>query len=200
MKFSLKKDSHSGFNKDAKIFQRNFNGLKISDRSQTASSTLPMAIGIATFLYFLNPIVLYENDKIGGGITKEISLGFGYFGEHRLSAEYSYIFRKDLSSNLRFAYKYDILLKSGIEPSNFLQGTPVLSFGAGYFTNFSNNGFFPEMSFGYSIRNDKLLFYPSVKIRYTYVKNGSGILDFSAGIVLGFANPFINLHIRANDQ
>lgn len=171
-----------------------------ADKNENASSTLPIALGVASFLYLLNPIILLENDKIGGGITKEISLGFGYFGQHRFSTEYSYIFRQDLSSNLRFAYKYDILLNSGIRPSNFLQGTPVISIGAGYFTNFTNHGYFPELSYGYSIRNDKLLFFPSIKVRYTYVENGANIFDISAGLVIGFANPFIDLHIRADDR
>jgi len=172
----------------------------LSDRNESSASTLPIAIGVASFLYLFNPILLLENDKIGGGITKEVSLGFGKFGQHRFSTEYSYIFRQDLSSNLRFAYKYDILLKSGLKPSNFLQGTTVLSIGGGYFTNFTNHGYFPELSYGYSIRNDKLLFFPSLKIRYTYVVNGADIVDFSFGLVIGIANPFIDLNIRANDS
>ena len=182
-------------------FYYDLNGRKTeqSDITENSASTLPIAIGVISFLYLLNPIVLFENDKISGGITKEVSLGFGDFGQHRFSGEYSYLFRQDLSSNFRLAYKYDFLLKSGIRPSNFLQGTPVLTVGAGYFTNFSNHGFFPELAFGYSIRNHKLLFYPNIKIRYTYVKNGSGISDISAGIVLGFANPFIDMKIRRDD-
>lgn len=169
-------------------------------RKDRAESTLPIAIGVWTFLYLLNPIVLFENDKIGLGITKEASIGFGYFGEHRASVEYSYIFRSDLRSNLRLGYKYDILLKKGIKPSNLLQGTPVIAPGIGYFTNFSRNGYFGETSFGYSVRNDKFLFYPSVKLRYTYVAKGSNIVDFSFGIIIGIANPFIDLKIRRDEK
>ncbi|MBV6478650.1 MAG: hypothetical protein HGGPFJEG_01405 [Ignavibacteria bacterium] len=174
----------------------------LSDKSKiekVSSSTLPIALGAATFFYLLNPILLFENDKISGGVSKEVSLGFGYFGEHRFSFEYSYLFRANQSSHVRLGYKYDILLKSGIKPSNFLQGTPVLSLGAGYFNDFTNHGYFPELSYGYSIRNDKLLFYPNIKLRYTYVDNGSDIYDISAGIIIGFANPFIDLKIR-NDK
>lgn len=164
----------------------------------TSSSTLPIALGAAAFFYLLNPIVLFENDKISGGISKEISLGFGYFGEHRLSFEYSYLFRSNQNSHIRFGYKYDFLLKPGLKPSNFLQGTPVVSLGAGYFNDFTNHGYFPELSFGYSIRNDKLLFYPNIKARYTYIEDGSDIYDISAGIIIGFANPFIDLKIRTD--
>ena len=81
-----------------------------------------------------------------------------------------------------------------------MQGTPVISFGGGYFTDFKNQGYFPEISFGYSIRNDKILFYPNVKLRFTYIAHGSNIVDFSAGIILGFANPFIDLKIRSKDN
>lgn len=197
--FSLSK-KRSVFNNQSDHFLFSQYKSSLSDINEKSASTLPIAIGVASFLYLFNPILLLENDKIGGGITKEISLGFGKFGQHRFSTEYSYIFRQDLSSNLRFAYKYDILLKSGLKPSNFLQGTPVISIGAGYFTNFTNEGYFPELSYGYSIRNDKLLFFPSLKIRYTYVIHGANIFDFSAGLVIGFANPFIDLNIRSNDN
>ncbi|MDZ4710969.1 MAG: hypothetical protein SGI89_01430 [bacterium] len=164
--------------------------------SKPANSTFPIAIGIAAFVYLFNPIILFENDKIALGFTKEASVGFGYFGEHRLSFEYSYIFRKDLNSNIRLGYKYDILLQQGIKPSNLLQAVPTLSFGGGYFHNFSRPGWFAESSIGYSIRNDKLLIYPSVKLRFTHVAQGANIYDLSFGMIIGIANPFIDLNIR----
>jgi hypothetical protein len=128
---------------------------------------------------------------------KEISLGFGYFGEYRIGVGYSIIFRESKRNHLRLSLKYDILLKD-IEPSNMLQGTSVLSIGGGYFTDFDGYGFFPELSYGYSIRNDKFLFYPHLKLRYTIMteKYKSNIADFSFGILIGFANPFIDLKIR----
>ncbi len=129
-------------------------------------------------------------------MTKEVSVGFGYFGQNRLSLEYSYIFVNDLKNRIFAGYEHDILLKTGLKPSHILQGTPVISLGAGYFTNFTNSGYFGETSYGYSIRNDKILIYPSVKARFTYVPDGSDILDFSAGIIIGIANPFIDLKIR----
>jgi hypothetical protein len=166
------------------------------EKTVTGSSILPISIGVASFLYLFNPIVLLENNKIAGGLTKEISLGFGYFGQYRVSFEYSYLFRKDLNSNIRFGLKYDFLLKKGIKPSHLLQGTPTITLGGGYFSNFSNPGYFAESSYGYSIRNDKFLFYPNLKLRYTYVLHGANIFDFSFGILIGLANPFIDLKIR----
>lgn len=168
------------------------------DKAESASSTLPIAIGVLSFLYLFNPIVLFENDKIAGGLTKEISLGFGKFGEFRTTFEYSYIFRSDLKSHLRAGLKYDILLKDNIKPSNYLQGTPVFSIGANYFTDLHHSGISPEISYGYSVRNDKMLFFPSIKFRYTYVSKGSNIFDCSVGIVLGLANPFIDQKIRSD--
>jgi hypothetical protein len=184
------------------IFSQDFNLQSVAklnlhkDKSETSNSTLPISIGVASFLYLFNPIVLLENDKIAFGMTKEVSVGFGYFGQNRLAFEYSYIFINDLKSRIFIGYEHDILLKKGLKPSHLLQGTPAISLGAGYFTNFTNSGYFGETSYGYSIRNDKVLIYPSVKLRYTYVPDGSDILDFSAGIIIGIANPFIDLKIR----
>ncbi len=159
---------------------------------------IPITIGVASFFYLLNPIILYENDKIALGITKEISVGFGDIGQHRLAFEYSYIFRQNYDHHFRLSYKYDYFLTSGIKPSNLLQGTGVVSFGAGYFNGITYHGFFPEITYGYSIRNHKLLIYPHTKFRYTYILENrkSNIMDFSFGIIVGFANPFIDKKIR----
>jgi hypothetical protein len=166
-------------------------------KNEIANPTLPLAIGILSIFYFVNPIILYENEKVSAGLTKELSLGFGNFGEYRVGFEYSLIFRGYQKSHIRLSVKYDNLINN-IEPSNMLQGTSVLSIGSGYFTDFEGHGFFPEISYGYSIRNDKLLFYPHIKIRYTVMteKSKSNISDFSFGILIGFANPFIDLKIR----
>ena len=157
-----------------------------------------LSIGVGTVLYLINPILLYEDKKIYAGITKELSVGFGKFGEHRAAFEYSFIFTGNISHHIRFSYKYDMLLKSKIEPSHMLQGTPVVSLGAGYFTNFTKHGAFPELTFGYALRNHKLLIYPHIKIRHTFMfKSGdSDITDISFGIILGWANPFIDVNIK----
>jgi hypothetical protein len=170
------------------------------EKLETGNSTLPIGIGVASFLYLLNPIAIFQNDRIGGGLTKEISLGFGYFGEHRFAAEYSYIFREGSSSHFRLGYKYDILLKDKLRPSNLLQGTSVISLGASYFYDLEYHGVSPEISYGYSIRNDKLLIYPNLKLRYTYIPEGASMVDFSLGFMIGFANPFIDLKIRTKNN
>jgi len=162
-----------------------------------SNPTIPVAIGVASFFYLLNPIILFENDKIALGFTKEVSVGFGYFGEDRLSFEYSFIFRESAVNHFRFGYKHDFLL-SDILPSNFLQSSTVFTIGAGAFNDLDGWGVAPEAAFGFSLRNDKLLIYPHVKGRYTYCfrEEKSNIIDFSFGIMIGFANPFTDLKIR----
>ena len=170
-------------------------------KQSSSSSFLPVSIAVATVFYLINPILLYENKKLFGGITKEFSIGFGNFGEHRVATEYSLILGGNIKHYLRFSYKYDLLLKNNIEPSHMLQGTGVLSLGAGYFTDFNGKGIFPEVTYGYSIRNHKLLFYPHVKIRYTYMfgKDKIDKADISFGIIFGIANPFIDVNIRRDN-
>ena len=101
------------------------------------NSTLPLALGLVIFLYLLNPMIL-EEDGLAVGMTKELSLGFGDLGQYRLGAEYSFIFRSQNKSQLRFSANYDVLTKD-IEPSNLLQTTGALSIGGGYFY------FFPKL-------------------------------------------------------
>lgn len=172
--------------------------MKKDNTTSPASSFTTLSIGLGAILYIINPIVLYENKKIYAGITKELSVGFGKFGENRFAFEYSFIFAGNISHHFRFSYKYDFLLNKNIEPSHTLQGTGALSIGAGYFTNFDKHGIFPELTFGYSIRNHKILIYPHIKIRYTLMfrKQDSNITDISFGIIFGFANPFIDVNIK----
>ncbi len=159
-----------------------------------------ISIGIASILYLINPIILYEDEKIYAGLTKELSVGFGKLGEHRVAFEYSFVFTGNISHHLRFSYKYDLLMKDNIKPSNTLQSTSVLSFGGGYFSNFNKQGLFPELTYGYSIRNHKLLIFPHVKIRHTFMfgKEDTDITDISFGVILGIANPFVDVKIRRN--
>ena len=47
-----------------------------------------ISIGIASILYLINPIILYEDEKIYAGLIKELSVGLGKLGEHRVEFEY----------------------------------------------------------------------------------------------------------------
>jgi hypothetical protein len=176
-----------------KILKREFHSQRISD-----NPTIPISIGVTIFLYLLNPTIMYENDKIGLGFTKELSVGFGDFGEHRIAIEPALIFREEEKYIIRFGYKYDFLMRSFLKPSNLLQGTSVISPGVNYYTDFSRSGISPEIAYGYSFRNDKLNIFPYFKLRYTYVfeKGKSNVFDFSTGLMIGIANPFIDRKIR----
>jgi hypothetical protein len=177
---------------------RNTKHSKEFDLSSKTSAVLPVSIGVLTAVYLLNPIAEYTNRKVYAGLTKEVSIGWGKLGEHRTTAEYSMIFGGNIRNYLRFSYKYDILLAQGIQPSHMLQGTAVVSLGAGYFTDFNGEGIFPEITYGYSIRNHRFLFYPHVKFRHTFMitKDKPDITDLSFGIILGIANPFLDVDIK----
>jgi hypothetical protein len=180
------------------VYSQNVTTFNQSNKSASPSSMTTVSLGIGAILYLINPIILYEDKKIYMGLTKELSVGFGKFGEHRFAFEYSFVFTGHISNHFRLSYKYDLLLKEKIEPSHNLQGTGVLSLGGGCFTNLSKQGIFPEMTFGYSLRNHKILIYPHVKIRHTFMfrKIDSDITDLSFGIILGFANPFNDVVIK----
>lgn len=176
--------------------QYNLSSKKSLLVSETADSFLPYSIAFASIIYLLNPIILFENDRIHLGFNKEFSVGFGDFGEHRISADYAYIFREENAQHFRLGYKYDYLLKD-IEPSNTLQTSSALTFGLSYFTDFSLSGVSPEIGIGYSIRNNKLLIYPNAKFRYTLMQDLKGnLFDFSFGVMFGIANPFNASKIR----
>lgn len=176
-------------------FNKSFN---LYEKKSKSSSVLPISIGVLTAVYLINPIAEYTDKKLYLGITKELSVGWGKLGEHRTAFEYSMIFGGNIRHYVRLSYKYDILLKSGIQPSHMLQGTSVLSIGAGYFTDFKARGVFPELTYGYSIRNHRLLIYPHVKLRHTFMfqKDKPEITDISFGVMLGIANPFLDVDIR----
>lgn len=172
--------------------------LKLYNKESTAASFLPVSILVGSIFYLINPEVMYENKRLYAGITKEFSVGFGKLGEHRFAVEYSLVFGGNIRNHLRFSYKYDLLLKNNIQPSHMVQGTGVISLGAGYFTDFKAKGIFPELTYGYSLRNHKILIYPHVKLRHTFMfgKDNSDKTDISFGIIFGIANPFIDVNIR----
>ena len=175
--------------------------LEYYNKESTAASFLPVSILVGSILYLINPEIMYENKKLYAGITKEFSIGFGKLGEHRFAAEYSLLFGGNIKNHLRFSYKYDLLLKENIQPSHMIQGTGVISIGAGYFTDFGAKGIFPELTYGYSLRNHKILIYPHIKIRHTFMfgKDNSDKTDISFGIIIGIANPFIDVNIRRDN-
>lgn len=135
------------------------------------------ALGITTFLFPLNPILLIENKKFYAGITKEISAGIFPYG--RIACEYSLIFRETHLNQLRFSYNYDFPIETG----DF--AAVMITAGGGYFTDFSKEGFFPQMSLNALIAaDDHIGIDPYVKFRYTVMtdSNESNIFDLSFGL------------------
>ncbi|HMS35416.1 MAG TPA: hypothetical protein PKC91_15150 [Ignavibacteria bacterium] len=166
-----------------------------SQNPASINSDDPVGASYIFFLliYALNPILLYENGggKGSWGFTKEVTLGFGEFGQYRISAEYSFVDKRYNQNMLRAGIKYDILLNKKINKYDDVNSA-VLTIGGGYITDFDNYGYFPEITFGYSVRylSDHLLLYPSIKLRYSIMNDSPDMTDLSAGIILGFTNPF----------
>lgn len=134
---------------------------------------------IALILFPVNPVLLIENEKFYVGITKEISLGAYPYG--RVAAEYSLIFRDTRLNHLRFSYNYDFALEARD------LGAVLLSVGGGYFTDFSKEGYFPQVSFGLLFPVfENVAANPYLKLRHTFMTdaNESDISDLSLGFGL----------------
>lgn len=159
--------------KDHEEFNLNFP----ASLNEIKSSSSLSAYETIALLFPLNPIFLIEDKRFYAGITKEFSIGAFPYG--RASAEYSLIFRKTRLNQLRFSYNFDIPL----EVSDF--GAFMLTVGAGYFTDFYKEGFFPQASLNIMLPfNDNIGINAYVKFRNTFVTddNESDIFDFSLGL------------------
>lgn len=126
----------------------------------------------------LNPIFQLQDKRFYAGITKEISYGFYPYG--RIAAEYSLIFRETKLNQLRASYNMDLPLESG-DFYAFL-----LSVGAGYFTDFTDEGFFPQASLSLFLPVfDKIAVPLYFKVRETFMtKDKPDIFDVSFGLGL----------------
>lgn len=159
--------------KSSVTFNKQLNLKNIS--KQNSSSFTAFKIG--SMLFPFNPIFLVENKKFYVGITKEISLGKFPYG--RIAFEYSLIFRETHLNQIRASYNFDFPLESGD------LAAVLVSPGVGYFTDFSKEGFFPQVSFNLLIPlDDHIGINTYVKFRNTFMieKNESDIFDFSLGV------------------
>jgi len=135
---------------------------------------LPLPVLLAIPLFFINPILVFEDKKIFWGLTREIS--FSTFPYGRFSFEYSFLFRTFNKHHLRLSYNYDFINQPGQEWI-----FAVLSPGAGYFTDTKNKGVFGQMAFGAFIPTPVCMINLYLKYRYTYTfdKNKSDVHDIS---------------------
>lgn len=140
---------------------------------------------IFIFIFLINPELIYENEKVNFGLTKEVSFAFPVMGANdftalgRLGLEYSYIFRNERNHHLRSSLNVDI----PIETNEFT--AVMLSIGGGYFTDFKKNGIFPQVSLGMFIpTNENFAVNPYVKLRHTFMldKSQSSNTDISVGV------------------
>jgi hypothetical protein len=140
---------------------------------------------LMVFICVINPELIYENEKINFGLTKEVSLGFPFLRVNnfnsigRLGFEYSYIFKSERNHHLRSFLDMGIILES----SEFIAIS--LNAGGGYFTDFRKNGIFPQVSLNMVIpTGENVALNPYVKLRHTFMldKTQSDNTDISAGV------------------
>ena len=133
------------------------------------------------FLTFINPIIVFENNKIFGGLTKEISKSFYPYG--RISFEYSFLFRTFNKNHFRFSYNYDLIFDNRSDWVIF-----AFSPGAGYFTDTEKNGAFVQGAGGVFFPTPVFMGHLYLKYRFTKVfdNNNSDIHDISLGMGLVF--------------
>jgi hypothetical protein len=145
-------------------------------------------IGMTALLIasIVNPIVIYENKKIYLGISREVTLGFGKNNPFRISGEFSYIFREESRAQFRASIKYNILQSS--HRGEFINSTSFLSLGAGYYTDKTGKGVFPELTAGFIAGADGFLFIPYLRFRHTIMitKDKPNVTDFSLGAAIGY--------------
>lgn len=156
----------------------NFSSLRLSDKKSDAG--LPPIVAIAAIMMVINPELIIENRKVYFGLTKELSIGKFPYG--RLAFEYTYIFRNYNRSHFRFSYNYDLIFTA---KGDFY--APLISSGAGYFTDTEHKGIFVQGSAGIILPLPVGIFqgvYAYFKARHTFVKGieNSNITDFSLGM------------------
>ncbi len=153
-------------------FPRSLNSIN-SGTSEEGLTTLAL-------LFPINPIFMLEGKRFYAGITKEFSIGIVNYG--RVAAEYSLIFRETKLNQLRFSYNYDFPLEVDI-------AAILLTFGAGFFTDFYKQGYFPQASFSLLIALDNNIGVNTyVKVRNTFMTESdeSDIFDISLGLATIF--------------
>lgn len=135
----------------------------------------------------LNPMIVYENEKVNFGLTKEVSAVFPFirtknFGAiGRMGFEYSYIFRAENKNHLRGFLNIDLPIHSG----DFIAFTTGI--GGGYFTDTRKSGIFPQISLNMFVPfGEGLGITPYFKLRHTFMFNEtkSDVTDLSLGIGL----------------
>ncbi len=168
-----------------------FSRLKSKD---AYSKTILRADGACLFIGALivlaaTPTFVIESKKIYFGLSRELSLAFGKKGEFRISAEYSFIFRRNLKHQFRAILKYDML--SELHRGSWIDDRSFYSIGAGYFVNEEGIGIPAEISAGFRIGEHTYYLYPYAKLRHTFMtrKSKPDNTDFSIGLAIGY-QPF----------
>lgn len=155
--------------------------LKFSNIKHNAESDAGNSLILGSLLV-VTPTLIMEDSKAYFGLSKELSLGKFPYG--RAELDYIFIFRNERKSLLNLSYNMDIPLNGNfLQPSLFM-----ISPGAGYYTDLTNNGYFVQAALGLWASTgfmENLSIHPSIKIRYVF-KNEKIPQIFSVSLGVGF--------------
>lgn len=155
----------------------------LSDKTGELIFTGAIVILVAT------PTLILENKKVYFGLSRELSLAFGKDAEFRVSAEYTFVFRRNLKHQFRTAVKYDILAE--LDRGEWFSTREYISIGAGYFLDEEGIGIPAEISAGIRVDEENWYLYPYAKLRHTFMtrKIKPDNSDISIGMGIGY-QPF----------
>lgn len=155
--------------------------LKFSKNKYNAGSDAANSLILGSLL-ILTPTLIIDDSKSYFGLSKELSIGKFPYG--RAELDYTFIFRNERNSMLNISYNNDIPLNGNFSnPSLFM-----ISPGAGYYTDFTNKGYFVQAEIGLWASTgfmENLSIHPSLKFRYIF-KNENIRQIFSVSLGVGF--------------
>ena len=136
---------------------------------------------ILSSLLIITPTLILDDSKAYFGLSKELSIGKFPFG--RAEFDYTYIFRSERNNALHLSYNLDIPF-FGSQSSIFM-----VSPGAGYYTDFTREGFFGQLAIGLFATtgfSNAIAIHPNLKFRKIFKReNYPGSFEISLGVGFG---------------
>lgn len=157
--------------------------LKLNNYSSENKAGTVNSLILGSLLVF-TPGFVHESSKGYFGLSKELSLGKFPYG--RAEFDYTFVFRSNFNSLAHISYNLDIPTNFNFKSPSIFMFTP----GAGYYTNFTDKGYFTQLAFGLWVSTgimDGLSIHPNVKIRKVFKdSHNPGLFEASLGVGFGF--------------
>lgn len=162
----------------SQLSSHNENNLRKSSSSSDAGNTIILGSILA-----ISPTIVIEDGKTGFGLSKELSAGRFPYG--RAELDYTLVFRSGRTSLLNISYNYDIPLNGSFSSPSLFMVSP----GAGYYTDFTHNGFSAQLAIGIFAStgfSEAISIHPCIKFRKTFTNNKQpGVFSISLGVGFG---------------